>query len=267
MASPIRIALSGARGRMGQAVARLIAEDPGLALSGGIERVPEESGWAAAGGVVLRPPDDAAAIVRDADVVVDFSSPECVRGLLRLPPDCWRTTALVVGTTGLEQPDRDALESLAGTTAVLQAANFSAGFNVLLALTGRAAAALGPEYDVEIVETHHRRKRDAPSGSALVLADKVAAARGRPLDEVATHGRSGQTGERSDREIGIHALRGGGVVGEHRVLFLGERERVELAHSAAEREVFAAGALRAARWIVGRPPGRYTFAQVLGLEG
>ena len=158
------------------------------------------------------------------------------------------------------------LERAAERGAVLQAANFSVGVNLLLALAERAAAVLGDDYDVEIVEAHHRRKADAPSGTALALGESVAAGRGVKLGEVRVDGRSGRPGERARGEIGFHALRGGEIVGEHEVAFIGAKERVTLGHVASDRALFAEGALRAARWIAGKPAGRYTMADVLGLS-
>jgi 4-hydroxy-tetrahydrodipicolinate reductase len=148
---------------------------------------------------------------------------------------------------------------------VLTAANFSVGVNVLLSLVATAAAALGPEYEVEIVEAHHRRKEDAPSGTALALGRAVAGARGVELDAVRRDGRSGRPGARPAGEIGFHALRGGSIVGEHQVWLIGEMDRLELVHRAADRALFAEGALRAAAWLAGRAPGRYSMRDVLGL--
>lgn len=267
MAEALRVAISGAGGRMGHALAALIGEDPSLAMTGGVDRMPEGGAWIAAGGVVLRAPQDAAAVIRDADVVIDFSAPDCLCTLASLPREVWTGTALVVGTTGLGPDEERALEALAEVTPVLRAANFSVGVNLLLDLVERAARVLDGRYDVEIVETHHRRKEDAPSGTALELGSAVAHGRAVPLDAVRLDGRSGRPGTRPAGEIGFHAVRGGDVVGEHRVLFLGERERIELAHAASDRSLFAEGALRAARWLVGRAPGRYGMRDLLGLDG
>lgn len=196
----------------------------------------------------------------DADVAVDFSHPSgvaaAVRGL--------GATPLVSGTTGLDPDAVAALDAHAARAPIVHAANFSTGVNVLLDLVARAARAL-PDYDVEIVESHHRHKRDAPSGTALALGQAAAAARGRALDELAVHGRSGDTGERPSGQIGLHALRLGDVAGEHEVFLAGPGERVALAHLATSRATFAQGALRAARWVVGRAPGRYHMRDVLGL--
>jgi 4-hydroxy-tetrahydrodipicolinate reductase len=205
-------------------------------------------------------------VIRDVNVVIDFSAPAATRALATTHGDALAGRALVIGTTGLDDEEERALDALATRTAVLVAANFSVGVNLLLGLVERAARVLDAAYyDAEITETHHGGKADAPSGTALALGRAIAAGRGVALDEVRRDSRSGQTGERPRGEIGFHALRGGAVVGEHHVHFLGARERIELAHHAADRALFAEGALVAARWIDGRPPGRYTMSDVLDL--
>jgi 4-hydroxy-tetrahydrodipicolinate reductase len=250
---------------MGRALATLAAEDPGVELIGGIGRT-SNAEPRVAGYPVIEMPESAAALLARADAVIDFSAPALLHRLLGSQADALAGRALVVGTTGLDMDDTERLHALAERSPVLVAANFSVGVTLLLALAEEAARALGAEaWDVEIVEAHHRRKADAPSGTALALARAVATGRDVSLNEVRRDGRSGITGERPRGEIGLHALRGGGVVGEHRVLFLGERERVELAHVAADRALFAEGALRAARWLAGRPAGVYTMRDVVGL--
>jgi 4-hydroxy-tetrahydrodipicolinate reductase len=174
-------------------------------------------------------------------------------------------TALVIGTTGLDEAETAAVGKAAGKIAIVHAPNMSLGVNLLFALAGRAAEALGLEYDVEIVETHHRHKKDAPSGTALKLGECVALGRGQKLAQVVVHGREGQTGERPRGQIGMHAVRAGAVVGDHTVLFASEGERVELTHRAISRDTFAMGALRAAQWAVGRPAGLYDMKSVLEL--
>ena len=246
----MRIALSGADGRMGSLLAHLISEDPDLQLAGGIDRdtldgIPE--------------------VLRAADVVIDFSAPELLRRLLEEHRHALVGRALVVGTTGLDAGVLSGLEGLSSTSPVLRAANFSIGVNLLLALAEQTARALGSTYDVEIVEAHHRRKQDAPSGTALELGRSVARGLEVDLEQVRRDGRSGIMGERPQGEIGFHAVRGGDIVGEHRIMYIGERERIELGHIAADRALFAEGALRAARWLAGRSPGVYTMRDVLGL--
>lgn len=263
MAETVRIVLSGATGRMGQTLAGLIAADEGMALVGGIGRIPERG--CDIGCTVVETPETAGAWIREADVVVDFSAPELLRRLLEMHADALAGRALVVGTTGLLDNEQALLKGQAERSAVLQAANFSVGVNLLLALAEQAASVLGDDYDVEIVEAHHRRKADAPSGTALALGEAVARGRGVDLASVRIDGRSGRPGERPRGQVGFHALRGGDIVGEHRVMLIGDRERIELAHLAQDRALFAEGALRAAKWIAGKPAGTYTMRDVLGL--
>lgn len=260
----VRVAISGATGRMGHALARLASEDGEMEVVGGIGRT---DGGAAADlpFPVVPTAAEAGEILRAADVVVDFSAPELLADLLARHGDPLAGKAIVVGTTGLSAEEDGALDRAAERMAVLRAANFSVGVNLLVALAERAAAVLGPDYDVEIVEAHHRRKVDAPSGTALELAKAVARGHDVSLDDVRVDGRSGRPGARPRGEIGLHAVRGGDVVGDHRVLYLGERERIELAHLAQDRALFAEGALRAARWMAGRAPGAYGMRDVLGL--
>lgn len=264
----IRVAVAGATGRMGRALARLIAESRELELVGGIAHVARDEGVAAALGYPrITALEGAEEVLRAADVVVDFSSPELLAGLLdAIGPD-GPPGALVIGTTGLGDGLRARIDGAAASRAVMVESNFSVGVQLLASLAALAAARLpATEFDVEIVETHHRAKADAPSGTALTLARAVAESRSARLEDVRRDGRSGRTGPRPEGEIGLHAVRGGDVVGEHRVLFLGALERIELAHAAADRSVFAAGALVAARWLAGRAPGRYSLRQALSLE-
>lgn len=263
MADSVRIVLSGATGRMGTTLAALMRDDPSFRLVGGIGRTPE--GGCDIGCPVEATPETAGPLLRDADVVIDFSAPELLRRMLEQHGASMDGVALVVGTTGLLPEEQALLDRHAERAPVLQAANFSVGVNLLAALAERAAAVLGDDYDVEIVEAHHRRKVDAPSGTALALGEAVARGRGVSLADVRVDGRSGRPGARPRGEIGFHALRGGDIVGEHQVMLVGERERVTLGHVAQDRALFAEGALRAARWIAGRAPGVYTLRDVLGL--
>lgn len=262
----IRLAICGVRGRMGQAVARLAAAAADVQLVAGIDRSQGDAAAAAALGcsriIVVQ---DADAGLADVDVVIDFSSAETTHALAGCG-DALAGKALVVGTTGLSDATQRALTSLTDRCAVLVAANFSIGVNLLLTVAEQIAAVLdAARYDVEIVEAHHGAKVDAPSGTALALARAIAAGRGVDLAQVRRDGRSGATGARPRGEIGLHALRGGSVVGEHHVHFLGANERVELVHTATDRTLFAEGALYAARWLAGKPPGRYAMRDVLGL--
>lgn len=259
MADALRVVVSGATGRMGRTLARLISEDEGLELRGGLDRQGAEAGEG------VRSLEEADALLRECDAVIDFSAPEFLRRLLTEHGEALRGRALVVGTTGLGEAEERLLDSLAEHSPVLTASNFSIGVNVLLALVERAARALGPEYDVEIVEAHHRRKEDAPSGTALSLGEAVARGREVELQAQRRDGRSGRPGARPRGEIGFHAVRGGDVVGEHQVLFLGDLDRIELVHRASDRALFAAGALHAARLLRGRTAGRFSLPDLLGL--
>ena len=234
---------------MGQTLAHLAASDPRFQVVGGID--------------LEHPP--APALISGCDVIIDFSA---VAGLEHLLDQNIVGKALVIGTTGLTDKVHERLDRAAAECAVLVVANFSVGVNLLLGLVEQAARVLGAEqYDVEIVEAHHKRKVDAPSGTALAIGHAIAKARNANLGDLRVDGRTGQVGVRKQGEVGFHALRGGDIVGEHRVHFIGTNERIELAHSAQDRSLFAEGALRAATWIVGKPPGRYTMKDVLGLEG
>lgn len=260
------LVVSGATGRMGRTLGRLIAEAEDLRALGGIAPEPPEEGASAAGYPEILPVEEARELVRRAEVVIDFSAPEQLANLIDRCGESLAGRALLVGTTGLEDDIHQSLDTLAENTAILVAANFSVGVNLLLGLVEQAARALPADrYDIEIVEAHHRRKEDAPSGTALALGEAAARGRGRPLDELRQDGRSGRPGSRPDGEVGFHALRGGDVVGEHVVHLLGDRERIALSHSALSRDLFAEGALLAARWIATREPGRYSMKDVLGL--
>lgn len=265
---PTLLAVSGATGRMGRCLARLLEGAADLRLTGGIARTPRSREAAAELGYPrIEAPERAAPILEEATVLVDFSAAEQLARLLELHASMLAGRAIVVGTTGLERPLLRALEAAAERSAVLVSSNFSPGVNLLLGIVEQAARVLPAErYDVEIVEAHHRHKADAPSGTALALGRAVAGGRGASLEPLRRDGRSGRSGERARGEVAFHALRGGEITGEHRVLFLGARERIELAHAAADRSLFAEGALLAARWLAGKPPGRYDMREVLGLE-
>ncbi len=263
----VNVAVSGATGRMGREIARLVAQADDLRLVGGIARSSyEPRDTIPLGYDQVEAPETAAPVIEAADVVLDFSSPEQLSRLLTSQAEVLAGRALVVGTTGLGAEHFSALDRAAERSPIVAAANFSIGVNVLIALVERAARLLSADrYDVEVVETHHRRKLDAPSGTALSLGAAVARGRDAQLDAVRRDGRTGRSeAERPVGEIGFHAVRGGDVAGEHRVMFLGARERIELAHAALDRSLFAEGALVAARWVVGQPPGRYDLLQVLG---
>ncbi|HUF14240.1 MAG TPA: 4-hydroxy-tetrahydrodipicolinate reductase [Longimicrobiales bacterium] len=261
----VRIVVSGATGRMGSQLGRLVRDAADLELGGGI--APHAAGAESHYASVVTAADASALLAR-ADVLVDFSAPAQLRSILAAHGDALAGKGIVVGTTGLDAETELALDEVAGSAAVIVAANFSVGVNLLLELARSAAGVLDADaFDVEIVEAHHRHKADAPSGTALALGRAVAEGRGVDLGQVRRDGRSGRDGERPSGEIGFHALRAGEIVGEHEVAFIGANERITLGHAATDRAVFAEGALRAARWIAGRAPGRYTMRDVLGLKG
>ncbi|MFO1112331.1 MAG: 4-hydroxy-tetrahydrodipicolinate reductase [Rhodospirillales bacterium] len=265
----MRIGITGCAGRMGRLLLQTVLATSGASLAGGIEQpghpaLGEDLGTlAGAQPVGITAGADAAALFAAADVVIDFSAPTAV--LANAPLAAAHGTALVVGTTGLAAEHRAALSAAAEAVPVVVAANMSIGVNLLLGLTRRVAGILGPEWDIEIVEMHHRHKVDAPSGTALALGEAAAAGRGAMLDDAAVRVRDGHTGARPAGAIGFATLRGGDVVGEHTVIFAGEGERIELTHKAASRGIFAGGAVRAALWCEGRAPGLYGMPDVLAL--
>lgn len=261
MSTPLRISVNGATGRMGRAVALLCQRATDLELVGACA-APEDPHLgqdvgllAGAGSAGVEIGDDADAAMLGADVVIDFSLPPALERLARLAAR--RGVALVSGTTGVD--DTSCLDAAAAQIPVLWAPNMSLGIQVLCQLVTEAVEKLGPEFDVEITDVHHNRKVDAPSGTALRIADAVRAAR--PLETVS--GRHGIVGARRAAELGVFGLRGGDVIGDHTVHLLGLGERLELTHRATNRDLFARGALRAARWLVGRSPGRYQLSDVL----
>lgn len=262
MAEPRRALVVGACGRMGERVREALREHEGLALGAALEA----PGHPAVGSEIegVRVVDDARAALADADVVIDFSVPAATLAHLAAAADAG--VAYVTGTTGFDEAGKRAIAAAAERTPVVHAANFSLAVNVLGWLTREAARLLGEDYDAEIVELHHGRKRDAPSGTALFLGEKLAEGREQRLSEHQVLERAGEVGARTPGEIGIQALRGGDNAGEHTVLFLGRGERIELVHRSHTRDHFARGAVRAAAWLVGRPPGLYPIDEVLGLS-
>ncbi len=242
----MKIAIVGAAGRMGRMLVKLAGEDKDLDVVAEID---------VADGYAREWP-------AGTEAVIDFSFHTAV------PPSVEKAAAqgipYVIGTTGLAPEEQAVVDAAAKKIPVVQSGNYSLGVNLLLELVRKTAEALGPGYDVEVTEMHHRHKKDAPSGTALMLAKSVAAGRGVDLAEKAIYGRHGEVGERPEGEIAIHALRGGSVVGDHTVMFAGDVERVELTHRAQGREAFAAGALRALSWAAGKAPGIYDMRNVLG---
>lgn len=243
----MKIAIVGAAGRMGRKLIEL-AQDAQLEVA---YKVDVAEGYDRAWGA-------------DCEGVVDFSYHAGVPAFVAKAAE--EGIPYVIGTTGLTAEEQKAVDAAARKIPVLQSGNYSLGVNLLLELVKKAATVLGPQYDVEVVEMHHRHKKDAPSGTALMLAKSVAEGRGVSLDEKAVYGRRGDIGERPVGEIAIHALRGGSVVGDHTVMFAGDLERVEITHKAQDRAAFAAGALQALKWAKGRRPGIYTMRDVLGFN-
>lgn len=240
-----RIGIIGSEGRMGQALRAAVAA-AGHDLAGGIDR----------GG-------DALALARASDVLVDFSAPAALEG--NLDAAVAAGVPIVIGTTGLEERHHFLCDAAADAVAVLQTGNTSLGVTLLAHLVREAASRLGEDWDIEIVETHHRMKVDAPSGTALLLGEAAAKGRAVSLAEEAVRGRDGITGAREAGTIGFASLRGGTVAGDHTVHFLADNERLSLSHLAENRAIFARGAVRAAEWLIGRGAGRYTMPEVLGL--
>lgn len=242
-----RVIIVGSRGRMGQALVKCAPQHPLLEIAAQITRG-----------------DDLAVALPGGDVVIDFSSHARTVEVARLCAQ--NKKPLVIGTTGLTDTDTFEITQLKAKIPMVWASNFSTGVNTLFWLTRKAAEILGTDYDLEVLEMHHRLKKDAPSGTAKSLAEILADVRRHKLADVARHGREGVVGERTASEIGVHSIRGGDVVGDHTVIFAGPGERLELTHKASSRDTFANGALRAARWVVHQKPGLYDMQDVLGLK-
>ncbi|MSU33985.1 MAG: 4-hydroxy-tetrahydrodipicolinate reductase [Pedosphaera sp.] len=242
-----RVIINGSKGRMGQTLLACAQQMPGLQVAAAVDIG-----------------DDLRSVMDGADVVIDFTFHSVTAGVAALCAE--RGKALVIGTTGHSEEEKQQIRSYESSLPIVWASNYSTGVNTLFWLTQKAAEILGPGFDLEVVEMHHRLKKDAPSGTATTLLEILGKVRQVQLDDVLRHGRKGITGERTNSEIGIHALRGGDVVGDHIVIFAANGERVELTHKASSRETFANGALRAAQWVSGRSPGIYDMQDVLGLR-
>ncbi|WP_166037408.1 4-hydroxy-tetrahydrodipicolinate reductase [Sphingosinicella sp. YJ22] len=242
----IGIGIVGAKGRMGRAIAAVLKEHERARLVGGADRG-----------------DDPTWLAEACDVLIDFSSPAALAGTLAAAEAAGKP--VVIGTTGIGDEHHAAIDRAARSIPVLQAANMSLGVNLLAHLVREAAARLGPDWDIEIVEMHHRHKVDAPSGTALLLGEAAAAGRGIDLAAHSERGRDGITGARQSGAIGFASLRGGSVAGDHQVVLAAEGERIELGHRAESRDIFARGAVQAALWLHGRPARRYAMTDVLGL--
>lgn len=266
----VRIAVAGIGGKMGGMIARLAVQDPDIELTGATEAPGHNFVGESIGaivnikevkGLVSDNPEEA---LKNADVYVDFTSPSATVKALEACVHLKKSA--VVGTTGMSEEQHEKIKEFAGSIAVVFSPNMSLGVNLLATLVEKTASALGADYDIEIIETHHKMKADAPSGTALLLAKSAAKGRGLELQKCAVYGREGRPGPRPVDQIGIMAVRGGDIVGEHTVLFAGNGERIELIHRAHSRETFARGALRAAKWVAGKKPGLYSMMDVLGIK-
>ena len=242
-----RIIITGSKGRMGQALLTCAARIPELQVVGQVDVG-----------------DNLATVIGECDAVIDFSFHSATRAVAELCAQ--QKKALVIGTTGHDANEKGKISALKLEIPIVWASNYSTGVNTLFWLTRKAAEILGSDFDIEVVEMHHRMKKDAPSGTATTLLEILADARKVQLEQALRHGRKGITGERTATEIGVHALRGGDVVGDHTVIFAANGERVELTHKASSRDTFANGALRAAQWVVQQKPGLYNMQDVLGLK-
>ena len=242
-----RVIINGSKGRMGQALLSCGEANPDIEIAAGIDVG-----------------DSLADVIAASDAVIEFSFHEITRSVAELCAE--HKKALVIGTTGHTVEDKEAILKLQSEIPIVWASNFSTGVNTLFWLTRKATEVLGADFDLEVIEMHHRLKKDAPSGTAATLSEILAEVRQVSLEKELRHGREGIVGERTDSEIGMHSLRGGDVVGDHTVVYAGNGERLELTHKAASRNTFANGALRAAIWSCSQSPGLYNMENVLGLE-
>lgn len=267
----VRVVVVGAAGKMGKIIAGLaLGVYPGLRVVGAVEVPGHEAigediglllGLGATGVVVV---DDLRKVIDGADAVIDFTSSSSTKENLKIVAEAGRP--MVIGTTGFYKEELAEIGPLLKSIPCVMASNMSLGVNLLLKVLADIASALGDEYDVEIIEAHHRQKKDAPSGTAMMMARVLAAAVNRNLEEVVVYARQGVIGARKPKEIGIQTIRAGDIVGEHTVIFGGLGERIEITHRVSSRETFARGALKAALWLVGRPAGLYDMRDVLGLK-
>lgn len=266
----VKIGVIGAGGRMGRMLIQAVAQNPNTTLSAGIERTGSSLIGVDAGELVnlekmdVKLVDDLSQVIDNIDVLIDFSLPESTANNLQLCAE--KGVNMVIGTTGLNDEQTAILHKACEKIAIVYAGNYSTGVNLTLKLLEMASKAFGETADVEIIEAHHKHKIDAPSGTAYMMAQAVANARGQNLKDVVIYGREGQTGERKQGSIGIHAIRGGEIVGDHTVMFIADGEVVEITHKARERMTFATGAVRASEWVHGKSQGLYDMQDVLGLK-
>jgi 4-hydroxy-tetrahydrodipicolinate reductase len=266
----MKLAIAGAAGRMGRVLTRIIHETRGAELAGGLEskgssHLGADMGELAGLGVLgVKITDDAASLFEKIDGILDFTVPQASVALASLAAK--KGIVHVIGTTGIDEAGEAAILAASRQARIVKSGNMSLGVNLLAALVRKAAATLGEDFDIEILEMHHRSKIDAPSGTALLLGKAAAEGRAIDLKAKSVRVRDGHTGARPQGTIGFATLRGGSVVGEHSVMFAGPAERIELVHKAESREIFARGAVRAALWVMDRKPGLYSMSDVLGLE-
>ena len=266
----IRAIVIGCGGRMGKGIIQVLSKTKGIRLVGGTERnnsslIGKDLGEVSGIGIMNTPiSDNLANIINHGDVLIDFTQPETTMANVELA--ALNKKDMVIGTTGLSQHQIDQIKKHSRDIRIVQSPNMSVGVNVLFQLVEDAAHALGANYDIEIIEAHHRHKKDAPSGTALKIAEILAHATKRDLRKVAVYGRKGITGERRKEEIGIHVIRGGDIAGDHTIAFCGEGERVQLTHIAHNRNIFAQGAVLAALWLSDKKPGLYNMRDVIGLK-
>lgn len=266
----IRVGVAGAAGKMGNRIVALSHEYQGLKLAGAFDRKDHKDTGKDIGslagigetGVILS--DSISDIIDSVDLIIDFTSVESTKE--NIARASRKGTAMVIGTTGFSKDDLQKIDSLIKSIPCVMASNMSLGVNLLLKILKDVAHVLGDEYDIEIIEAHHRLKKDAPSGTAIKMAHVLAEAVNRNLDDVAVYARRGIIGARTEKEIGIQTVRAGDIVGEHTVLFGGLGERIEITHRASSRDTFARGALKAALWLSGKPKGLYDMQDVLGLK-
>lgn len=266
----VRVVVMGIAGRMGSRIGAICSENEGIKIVGAIEKRGHPSIGKDIGVVIgigeigIKVTDSLQEIISSSDVVIDFTHREATLENVRIAQSAKK--AMVIGTTGLSKEDMDVIKGASSQIPVIQAPNMSVGVNLLLRVLKDISNVLGDEYDVEIVELHHRMKKDAPSGTALKMAQVIAESLGRNLDDVAVYERKGIIGERTKKEIGIQTVRAGDIVGEHTVYFGGLGERIEITHKASSRDTFARGAVRAALWISKQDAGLYDMRDVLGLK-
>ncbi|MBP3946290.1 4-hydroxy-tetrahydrodipicolinate reductase [Psychrobacter sp. K31L] len=266
----IKVGVIGAGGRMGRMLIEAVQDNTQTTLNAAIERqgsslVGADAGEVAAiGRLEVQIVDDLQTVINDIDVLIDFSLPDATEQNMQICAA--NDVAMVIGTTGFNEQQEQVLATASEKIAIVYAGNYSTGVNLSLKLLGMAAKAFGNDADVEVIEAHHKHKIDAPSGTAYMMAEAVAEARGQNLKDVAVYGREGQTGEREAGTIGIHAIRGGEIIGDHTVMFIADGEVVEITHRARARMTFAAGAVRAATWVIKQKVGQYNMQDVLGLN-